>query len=200
MDFQEAIRKIEERGDFNRFAEMKPIFTERLEELKPGDHTERGLCYYYLLVSYLKAHLVHETEESIEFYEKMDNAFMKQMEVYTCNRDQFSWSEMRDFFRLMERCYESLEFLYGKQQFKLRRLKAYQQKMSFRKNSYLFLRHYSSFLEYKFMEVTSDYGTNLFRWAVTVLIFIIVMGFAYWGGGSSGGRTHAHPTEHSFSF
>ena len=75
MDFQDAIRKIEERGDFNRYAELKPIFEKRLEELKPGDHTERGLCYYYLLVSYLKAHLVHETEESIEYYEKMDKAF-----------------------------------------------------------------------------------------------------------------------------
>lgn len=179
MDFQEAIRKIEERGDFNRFAEVKPIFEERLAQLRPGDHTERGICYYYLLVSYLKADLVHETEEAMEFYEKMDQAFEKQEQVYKDERRKFSWSEMADFFHLMERCYNSLEFLYHKHDFKLRRLAAFRRKMVFRQDAFLFNRHYARFFEYKFMELTSFYGTSLLRWATTTVGFILFMALTF---------------------
>jgi hypothetical protein len=179
MDFQDAIRKIEERGDFNRFAEVKPIFENRLAELKPGDHTERGLCYYYLLVSYLKAHLVHETQESIEFYDKMEESFLKQEIIYRENHKKFSWSEIKDFFRLMERCYGSLEFLYLNHDFQTRRRLAYQQKMRFRKDAYFFNRESWRWLEYKFLEITCNYGTSLVRWATTTVLFSIIMAFAF---------------------
>lgn len=179
MDFQEAIRKIEERGDFNRFAEVKPIFENRLEELKPGDYTEEGLCYYYLLVSYLKAQLVHETEESIDFYERMDIAFTKQQEVYEKEYKKFSWSEMADFFRLMERCYGSLEYLYTTHDFKKRHELAYRRKMQFRQDSFLFNRKYGRFFEYKFLEFTSHYGTSLIRWALTTFVFATMMALLY---------------------
>ena len=179
MDFQDAIQKIEERGDFNRFAEVKPVFEDKLASLRPGDHTERGICYYYLLVSYLKANLVHETEESIEFYEKMDSAFEAQLNVYKTKRDHFSWPEIKDFFRLMDRCYESLETLYLKHNFRKRRLAAYRRKMEFAKDSFLFDRDYNKWFEYKFLETTSYYGTSLVRWAFTTLLFILIMGGAY---------------------
>lgn len=179
MDFQDAIRKIEERGDFNRFAEVKPIFENRLEELKDGDHTERGLCYYYLLVSYLKAHLVHETEESMEFYEKMEEAFLKQEATYKKEHKKFSWSEIKDFFRLMERCYGSLEFLYLNHDFQNRKRLSYQRKMRFRKDAYLFNKEAWRWTEYKFLEITSNYGTSLSRWASTTFFFAVVMAFAY---------------------
>ena len=112
MDFQEAVRKIEERGDFNRFVEMKPFFEEQLASLAKDNHIERALCYYYLLASYLKAQLVHETQESIEFYEKMDDEFMAQEKLYQKAKEKGIGSEVKDFYQLVERCYSSLEFLY----------------------------------------------------------------------------------------
>ena len=180
MDFQEAIRKVEERGDFNRFAEVKPVFEQRLSELKSGDYTEEGLCHYYLLVSYLKANLVHETEESVEFYENMERAFLKQEEIYRKDHKKFSWSEIKDFFRLMERCYGSLEILYLKHDFKIRHRLAYERKMQFRKDAFFFNREFWNWLEYKALEVTCNYGTSLMRWAITTIIFTILMagGFA----------------------
>jgi len=179
MDFQDAIRKIEERGDFNRFAEVKPIFETRLDELKPGDFTERGLCYYYLLISYLKADLVHETMECIEFYEKMCSAFEKQEKVYREEHKKFSWSEIKDFFRLMDRCYGSLEFLYHKHDFKRRRLDALERKMAFRKDACFFDREYLRWFEYKMAQITSLYGTSLYRWAITTAVFTFFMALAY---------------------
>lgn len=179
MDFQDAIRKIEERGDFNRYAEVKPFFEQRLQELKPGDHTERALCYYYLLISYLKAHLVHETEECIEYYERMDHEFVRQEEVYKESPKKFSWSEIQDFFHLADRCYESLEFLYLKHNFRKRRLHAFVRRMEFRKLASLFHREYWRWFEYKVAEITSSYGTSLWRWAMTTLAFTVVMAGAH---------------------
>jgi hypothetical protein len=179
MDFQEAIRKIEERGDFNRYAEVKPIFENRLAELKDGDYTERGLCYYYLLVSYMKGNLVHETQEAIEFYDKMEAAFMKQEDVYRKEHKKFSWSEIKDFFRLMERCYGSLEFLYKQHNFQARRRHAYKHKMRFRKDAYFFNKKFWHWLEYKFLEITCNYGTSLVRWATTTFAFSILMAVAF---------------------
>ncbi len=179
MDFQEAIRKIEERGDFNRYAEVKPIFENRLEELKSGDYTERGLCYYYLLVSYMKAHLVHETQEAIDYYDKMEDAFLKQEEVYRLEHKKFSWSEIKDFFRLMERCYGSLEFLYLKHDFQARRRSAYERKMRFRKDAYFFNKEFWHWIEYKFLEITCNYGTSLIRWATTTVAFSVIMALAF---------------------
>lgn len=179
MDFQEAIRKIEERGDFNRYAEVKPVFEQELSKLKKGDHTERGLCYYYMLVSYLKAQLVHETEESIEFFEKMDEEFLKQEKIYRSEKSKFAPSEIKDFFRLMERCYNSLEFLYQKHEFKQSKIVAYGRKMTFRQKAFLFKKEYGSYLEYKFLEITCLYGTSIYRWALTVFVFVFLISFAY---------------------
>lgn len=179
MDFQEAIRKIEERGDFNRYAEVKPAFEEQLKSLKKHDFTERGLCNYYLLVSYLKAQLVHETEESKEFYEAMDKAFLIQEKTYRTNPKKFSPDEIKDFYHLMERCYNSLEFLYEKHDFKSRRNRAYQSKMQFRKNAFFFNKEYANWLEYVFLDLTCRYGTSLVRWAVTTIIFMLGMALLY---------------------
>lgn len=180
MNFQEAIRKIEERGDFNRYAEMKPIFEEQLNNLTKDDHTERGLAYYYLLVSYLKAHLVHETEESITFYEEMDREFFAQEAIYKENPQKFSSSEIQDFYRLLERCYNSLEFLYQSHSFKLRRNSAYERKMQFRQTFYRLNKEWLNWCEYKFLEITCQYGNSLLRWAFTTLLAMLLFAIIYW--------------------
>ncbi|MBU0981897.1 potassium channel family protein [Patescibacteria group bacterium] len=179
MDFQDAIQKIEERGDFNRYAEVKPAFEKRLEELRPGDHTERGICYYYLLISYLKASLVHETEESMEYYKKMDEAFLKQRDVYNEDKEKVYSSELADFYRLMERCYGSLELLYKKKHFLQSKEDAFRRKMQFRSCDFYEHKKIGKWLEYKFLEITSNYGTSLTRWALTVLAFSLVMSLGY---------------------
>ena len=179
MKFQEAIQKIEERGDFNRFIEVKSIFEERLAQLKPNDHAERGLCYYYLLVAYLKGKLVHETEECVHFFRKMDKAFAQQANEYLYGSHKYAWSEVVDFYRLMERCYGSLEFLYLQHDFSDRHLETYRRKMGYRKDAAFFKRNYVRFFEYKFLEVTAYYGTSIWRWSLTTLVFSILVAFGH---------------------
>lgn len=179
MNFQEAIQKIEERGDSNRYAEVKPVFEEQLRTLKVTDYTERGLSYYYLLVSYLKAQLVHETEESMDYYEEMDACFLAQEKEYLAQSKKFTKSEVQDFFRLMERCYNSLEFLYERHSFKMRRTAAYERKMYFRKHSFWESKKIGQWIEYRFLELSSSYGTSISRWALTTLAFVFTVSFAY---------------------
>lgn len=180
MDFQEAVRRIEERGDFNRYAEVKPFFEDQLKNLAKDSHIERALCYYYLLASYLKAQLVHETEESIDFYEKMDSEFEAQAADFKIHSKKVLKSEIQDFYQLMERCYSSLEFLYERHNFTVRRNAAYLQKMRYRKQSYLLNKQMLSYLEYAFFELSSAYGNSLLRWAATTFVFTLVFAAAYW--------------------
>lgn len=179
MNFQDAIRKIEERGDFNQYAELKPIFESRLSELKADDYTEIGICYYYILVAYLKAHLSHETEEAVEFYEKMDEAFWKQYKLYISENGRANKSELNDFFRLMEKCYSSLESIYIKKNFGTREFAAYRQKMDYRKYSYKLSKRYFKWIEYQILDFSCRYGTSIIRWALTTLSFAVLMSIIY---------------------
>ena len=179
MNFQEAIRKIEERGDFNQYVELKPTFESRLHELKVGDHIDRGICYYYLLISYLKAQLVGETEESLEFYEKMDRSFKLHEKALHSDKEKRYQREIEDFYRLMEKCYGTLERVYSKKSFNTTKLNAYIRKMEYRKKSYVFKRNLWKYFEYKFLEVTSNYGISLFRWLLVILFFSILMAAAF---------------------
>lgn len=183
MNFQEAIQKIEERGFFNRYAEVKPIFDARLEELDDTDYAEQGLCYYYLLVSYLKAHLVHETEEARRYYEQMDEAFEAQLKIYQQKlkspEAKIYRSEIVDFFTLVERCYNSLVLLYEQKGFQVMQA-AYRRKMQFKKAAHRFRGHRGKWLFYNLLEWSSGYGTNLVRWAMTIFFFAIAISFGFY--------------------
>lgn len=179
MDFQDAIRKIEERGDYNQYAELKPVFEARLKELKEDDYTEVGLCYYYLLISYLKAHLSHETEEAAGFYEKMDTAFLDQFKTYLKEDRKAHMEEFKDFFKLMEKCYSALELLYIKKNFNVRELESYNRKMEYRKHSYKHAHKLFKWLEYQVLDMTCQFGISISRWAATVVCYALFMAFVY---------------------
>jgi len=179
MDFKEAINIIEQRGDFNQYAKLRTVFEDKLKELDRSDYTEKGLCYYYLLVSLLKAPLVYDTEECREFYAKMDAEFKKQEEKYREKGEKFSEMEINDFYHLMERCYSSLEIVYEKKDFNESKKRTYERKMTFRKNSYWFNKKYWNWAEYEFLQLTCLYGDSFVRWGITAVTFSVVVAFFY---------------------
>ena len=150
-----------------------------LRRLKSTEYMERGFTYYCLLVNYLKEQPVNETKESVDLYEKMDECFKKQEEKYLTHPKKNKKKEVQDFYRMMERCYNALEFLYERHSFKSSRTAAYQHKMNFRKNAFFFNRNIGFWLEYKFLEFSSSYGTNMVRWAFTTVFFAFMVSFAY---------------------
>ena len=117
MDVQSAIHIIEESPDFEQFSKLKKIFKDRIEELKETDHTERGICNYYLLRIVLRSNLMYETEECRDYLGEMNKEFKEQMKKYQKDRKKFAKSEINDYFRLMERSYGSLEIIFRRKDF-----------------------------------------------------------------------------------
>ena len=203
MDFKEAVSIIEQRGDFNQYAKLRTVFEEKLEELDRSDYTERGLCYYYLLLSLLKAHLVYDTQECQEYWKKMDEEFLKQEEKYQKEPEKFSAIEINDFYHLMERCYSSLEIVYEKKDFGASRKRSYEQKMYYRKNHYWFDKEYWHWFEYKFLELTCLYGNNFMRWGVTAVVFATILAGFYFLIDlplEEASQTVSHETGHWFDY
>lgn len=180
MNFNEAVSIIEQRGDFNEYARLKKVFEDRLTELKENDNTEKGLCYYYLLLSLLKAHLVYDTDECREFFNKMDKEFSLQENKYRLEQKKNSQLEIKDFYHLMERCYSSLEITYARKGFTDSKRNAYIKKMHYREKSYWFDGNYTDWFAYKFLEMTSMYGDSFIRWGITAALFSLVMAFLYY--------------------
>ncbi|OGJ53207.1 hypothetical protein A2448_00875 [Candidatus Peregrinibacteria bacterium RIFOXYC2_FULL_41_22] len=179
MNFNEAISIIEQRGDFHEYARLKKVFEGRLAELKENDHTERGLCYYYLLQSLLKAHLVYDTEECRDMFEKMRDEFKARDKEQSKNPKNYTKSEIKDFYRLMERCYSSLEINYARKGFNESKRHAYIEKMYYRERSYWFSGHYGEWAAYRFLELSSMYGDSFARWGITVMLFALGMALLF---------------------
>lgn len=180
MTFQEAIQAIEEKENIDRYSRLKSVFEKRLKELGPEDFTERGICYYYLLRILLKGHLLFENEECLNYYSALNGAFCAQEKIYQKNPRKFNPSEIHDFYRLMERCYSSLEVIYDKKDFLEGVRRTFERKMDCRKKHLFFNRKYWRWFEYAFFNFSSRYGNSFLRWGVTSLIFAVVMAAGYY--------------------
>lgn len=180
MDVQSAIHLIEESPDYEEFSKLKNIFRDRLDELKETDYTERGVCYYYLLRIVLRSNLMYETQECRDYLGSMDVEFKKQLKKYHKDRKKFVRSEIDDFFRLMERCYGSLEIIFRRKDFIEEEAHAYEQKMNYRKSKFWLQRKLWDWFEYKFLGSTSLYGNSFVRWGMTAFIFALAMAGVYY--------------------
>lgn len=180
MDIQSAIHLIEENPNYEEFAAIRRVFTDRLAELKETDFTERGICYYYLLRIVLRSHLMYVTEECQDYFSKMNEEFEKQRIKYKKDGKKFSRSEINDFFHLLERSYGSLEVIFRHKNFVDEMKHAYERKMKARKNHFWYQNKFLRWLEYEFLELTSNYGESFVRWGLTSVIFALVMGLLFY--------------------
>lgn len=181
MDIQSAIHLIEESPNYREFEKIKQIFKDRLEELKETDFTERGVCYYYLLRIVLRSHLMYVTEECRDYLAGMNGEFEKQRLKYKKDGKNFNSNEINDFFHLLERSYGSLEVIFRRKNFVDEMKQAYERKMRARKSHFWYQKRFLRWLEYEFLELTSDYGESFLRWGVTSAVFAVIMGGFFYG-------------------
>jgi len=179
MEFSEAIKYIERNYDYEQFSEVVEVFEGRLEELKQDDHTEKATCYYYLIRVLMMSHMVHETEEVRELYDKMNDSFKTQEDIYHDDPDRKTDQEIADFYHLVEKAYSSLENLYERKHFKEAQYRAYKRKMHFRMHSHKLYGRTWQWLEYKFYDLTSNFGISFLRWGITALVFGLFSAMAY---------------------
>lgn len=180
MDIQAAIQLIEESPDYEQFSKLKKIFKDRIEELKPSDFTEKGVCYYYLLRIILRSQLMYEPQDCRDYFETMTKEFKGQYKKYVDDRNKFHPDEIRDFFKLIERSYGSLEIIFRKKDFFEEEKRSYIKKMEYRQRKFWFQHRWMDWFEYAFLGYTSRYGNSFIRWGATAFIFAVVMAWVYY--------------------
>jgi len=179
MKLREAIEFIENFEIPERLNKAKESIKKSLSELKKENFEEIGTHFYYLLRVILRGHILFETDTAKYFYRKMQKNFSLQEKRY---KEQLEKCEHKDivkiqidvFYQMMERYFSSLEVIYDKKDFFEARQRAFNEKMRYRKDAQFFRKQYIKYLGYKFMEVSSNYGTSFYRWGVTSLVFILI--------------------------
>ncbi len=183
-DVSALIHKIEEQSDLEQKEDMQAVFLQRLNALPKYEYRERGICLYYILRIILSTHQHYETTQAQKYYEKMLDCFRAQHRKYGEKRTKKLHKNTRTridhFYRLMERVFSSLEVLYDQKDFIDAVRRAYEEKMYYRKYSFLFRRQYLHFGEYTFLDITCKYGNSFFRWGLTALSFALFLSGIYY--------------------
>ena len=181
MKIQDAISFLEDFEVSQDLTKARDAIKKNLSQLEKDDFENIGTHFYYLLRIILKSHILFETDTAKYFYEKMAKNFAKAEEKYlellkNSKKKAIVKIQLEVFYQMMERYFSTLESIYRKRDFFEARKKAFTAKMNYRTQSYFFARKIGLFLWYKFLNLTSNYGTSFYRWAATSLIFIL--GFA----------------------
>lgn len=166
----------------------KTYFEETLKNASQYDYEKKGDCYYYLLRLLFKGHIPFEHPIARTYYDRMTEHFMLQEARYKAdiNREEdmrkrsVKNSQLKAFYKLMERYYSSLESLYAQHDFVEARDRAYFQKMLFRKSRFLLERQFSLYIGYALLQISSKYGLSIERWAMTALMSIFIFSLLFY--------------------
>jgi len=141
---------------------LTDTFRNKVEKQNWAEYTKEGVEYYYLLRDELKIDTLYESHKAKDLYQKMEESFERQLQLYLSNIRGYNegekYLELADFYLLMEKCYGSLEVIYDKKDFIDGAKRSYEKKMNYRKFSYFFHRKYLRWFEYFFLEKTTKYG------------------------------------------
>lgn len=179
MNFSEVVELIENRHDLTKMSHLKPYLLRRLKFLKSDQYRDRGLIYYYLLRLGLWAPTLYETEELRSYYQKMDECFLQEEKRLFGESRKKRHQQLKEFYRLMERCYATIQMLYHNKDAVESGKHSYERKMIFRKRYYFFNKEYWKYFEYSFLEITSSYGDSFLRWGLTSFSFGLAMAVIY---------------------
>lgn len=194
-----AVRIIEERHDIKRFDPAKNILSRKIKFLlnenpDTQNYEELGTCYYYLLRIQLKSHLHAETEENMETYQSMIEAFHKHqinlkaaLQSFDKKSEEYAQTlgDLKSFYHRLERYYFALETIYAKKNFIDAERAVYGEKMQTQQNNFLVSGKYGKWMEYIILKVTCDYGRSFVRWGVSGLLVALFFAVIYFFLGAS---------------
>lgn len=189
FSFTEAIGVVE--GYFAKDPHVESAqhyFEEELKTASPRDHEKRGNCYYYLLRLLLKGHMPFENPIAKNYYDKMTEHFELQEQAFKQDvlrepdnrKRSVKLSQLKAFYKLIERYYTSLEAVYTQNGFLDAKDRAYYRKMRFRKHSFLYVHQYFRYMGYSILQISSRYGLSVQRWGATTLMSIFLFSLAYY--------------------
>ncbi|MFN7160861.1 MAG: potassium channel family protein [Candidatus Gracilibacteria bacterium] len=168
--------------------EAQHIIEEQLKNAAENDHEKRGDCYYLLLRLLFKGHIPFENPVAKTYYEHMTEHFTTQEQHYKLEimheeddrKRSIKVSQLKAFYKLMERYYATLESLYTHNGFVEAKDRSYYQKMIFRKNRFLLEHEFLKYLGYSILQSTTKFGLSIQRWMITVMLSIFIFSILFY--------------------
>lgn len=168
--------------------EAQHLIEEQLKNAAENDHEKRGDCYYLLLRLLFKGHIPFENPVAKTYYEHMTEHFTTQEQHYKLDimheederKRSVKVSQLKAFYKLMERYYATLESLYAQNGFVEAKDRTYYQKMIFRKNRFILEHQFLKYLGYSVLQSTTKFGLSVQRWLLTVVLSIFIFSILYY--------------------
>lgn len=168
--------------------EAQHLVEEQLKNAAENDHEKRGDCYYLLLRLLFRGHIPFENPIAKTYYEHMVEHFTTQeqrnkLEIMREEDDRkrsVKVSQLKAFYKLMERYFATLESLYSQNGFVDAKDRAYYQKMVFRKNRFLIEHQFLKYLGYSVLQSSTKFGLSIQRWIITVFLSITIFAILYY--------------------
>jgi ABC-type multidrug transport system fused ATPase/permease subunit len=185
MDIKQAIELIENTEVSDQLREAREAIKQNLARLNKDDYEEISKHYYYLLRITLKMHNIFETETAKFLYRKLVKNLALREQGYLdalkdTNRKEIVKLQLGVFYQMAIRYFSTLEVIYDKLDFLQAKQRSFEEKMRYRQNNYLIRRDYWQFFGFKFLQVSSNYGTSFVRWGITSLVFMVLFAGLFW--------------------
>lgn len=185
----EAIAIIEGFGSKEvMFDAVKQYFEQELKNGEVQDHEKRGENYYYLLRILIRKHIMVDNPVTQQFFDHMTKEFFSQEHVLLdsihlpsdIRNMQMKRTQLKAFYKLLERYFVTLELEFGQNGFVDFREKAYLEKMRIRRKRYFLQKAWGRYLIYSILDISSNFGMSLMRWLLTTLSIIFGFSFYYY--------------------
>lgn len=163
------------------------FFDAGIKTIAPNDYEKKGQYYYYLLRVLLRKHINFENPLLQSYYERMTENFILKEAEYKKDmakeedprRKSLIKTQIKAFYKMLERLYQSLERQYYEKGFMEARERSYEQLMLFRKARFAAEGRYEKVLSSSVLQITSNYGLSLFRWATSAACMVLFFALIY---------------------
>lgn len=170
-----------------RLGQAEKVFHDGLRGIPEDDNEKKGQYYYYLLRIMLRKHIHFENPMLLNFYQNMSESFQKKanqyQEEYRTEEDVRKKSlvktQMKAFYKMLERYYQSLEIVYDKKGFVEATDRAYEQKMMYRMERYKQEGKWDKHFSYRFFQISSNFGLSFVRWGGTALFIVLIFALLF---------------------
>lgn len=188
MSLNQAIHVAEGYDVMNtHIIDAEKALLESLPHIDPVDSEKRAEFYYYLLILLLKRHITFENPLAHNYFERMQDNLEQTERAYKAayraekdkHRSQLIKTQMKAFYKIVERYFMTLETAYEGKGFMEARERAYEGKLNFRISRFALEGRWGKWAFLSFFRATTNFGLSVGRLSLFLLISIVVFAILY---------------------
>lgn len=158
-----------------------------LPHIDARDSEKHAEFYYYLLVLLLKRPITFENPLAHSYFDRMTENLEATQLAYRASlraekdarQRKLIHSQMKAFYKIVERYYMTLETAYERKGFMDARERAYEQKLLFRTERFALEGHWGKWAFLTFFRATTNFGLSVGRLSLFLLITIMFFAILY---------------------